>query len=618
MGEKPNLFKRVLFGTFNAINVSRKIVINLLFFGLIIIFFVSISNDNEMIIVENNSALILDISGDIVEQKKQVDPMQAFMNEALSNNDQPPEILLADILKVIDSAASDKRISSLVLKLDRMGSAGLTKVNIIAQAIDKFKESGKPVTAIGENFTQDQYYLASYADDIWLDPNGWLVLDGYGRYQLYYKSAIEKLAITPHVFRVGTYKSAVEPYMRDDMSEQARESNQLWLNDLWSKYKVDVAEQRGFQVSNFDETADALVAKLEAVNGDLAKYALDNGWVDSLKTRNQVELALNEMLGVDDGDDTYESVHFRDYLSLLNLEFPINHTFSDNVAVVVAKGTILNGSQDPGIIGGDSTARLLRDAREDDSIKAVVLRVDSPGGSAFASEIIRQEVELLKQAGKPVVASMGTYAASGGYWISASADKIYAAPTTITGSIGIYGLMMTFENALSKLGVYTDGVGTTEFAGFTPTRPISNGIAQIIQMNVNKGYQDFITLVADNRNMTTTEVDSIAQGRVWSGAKAKELGLVDELGGLEDAIVAAAELADMEDYGTVLIEKQLSPTDLFLKNVFGQASAFLPESVFELSPIEKAMTELKGELESLTHLNDPKNIYTLCMSCDVQ
>ncbi len=618
MGEKPNLFKRVLFGMFNAINVSRKIVINLLFFGLIIIFFVSISNDNEMILVENNSALILDISGDIVEQKKQVDPMQAFMNEALSNNDQPPEILLADILKVIDSAASDKRISSLVLKLDRMGSAGLTKVNIIAQAIDKFKESGKPVTAIGENFTQDQYYLASYADDIWLDPNGWLVLDGYGRYQLYYKSAIEKLAITPHVFRVGTYKSAVEPYMRDDMSDQAKESNQLWLNDLWSKYKVDVAEQRGFQVSNFDETADALVAKLEAVNGDLAKYALDNGWVDSLKTRNQVELALNEMLGVDDGDDTYESVHFRDYLSLLNLEFPIHHTFSDNVAVVVAKGTILNGSQDPGIIGGDSTARLLRDAREDDSIKAVVLRVDSPGGSAFASEIIRQEVELLKQAGKPVVASMGTYAASGGYWISASADKIYAAPTTITGSIGIYGLMMTFENALSKLGVYTDGVGTTEFAGFTPTRPISNGIAQIIQMNVNKGYQDFITLVADNRNMTTTEVDSIAQGRVWSGAKAKELGLVDELGGLEDAIVAAAELADMEDYGTVLIEKQLSPTDLFLKNVFGQASAFLPESVFELSPIEKAMAELKGELESLTYLNDPKNIYTLCMSCDVQ
>ena len=617
MGEKPNLFTRVLSSTFNAINISRKIILNLLFFGLIIIFFVSVTNDSELVVVENNSALILDITGDIVEQRHQIDPMDTFVNEALGNDEQHPEVLLADILSVIDSAASDNKISSLILKLDRMGSSGLTKVNIIAQALEKFKESGKAITAIGENFTQDQYYLASYADEIWLDPNGWLILDGYGRYQLYYKSAIEKLAITPHVFRVGTYKSAVEPYMRDDMSEQAKESNKLWLNDLWSKYKADVADQRGFAITNFDENSEALITKLEDVDGDLAMYALDNGWVDSLKTRHQVKLALNEMLGVEDGDDNYRSVNFREYLSTLALDFPIQPNFSDNVAVIVAKGTILNGTQKAGIIGGDSTARLLRDAREDDSVKAVVLRVDSPGGSAFASEIIRQEVELLKQAGKPVVASMGTYAASGGYWISASADKIYAAPTTITGSIGIYGLMMTFENALSKLGIYTDGVGTTEFAGFSPTRPISDGVAKIIQMNVNKGYQDFITLVADNRNMSKQEVDSIAQGRVWSGAKAKELGLVDELGSLEDAIIAAADLAEIEDYGTILIEKELSPTDLFLKNVFGQASAFLPESTFALSPIEKAMAKLKGELESLTYLNDPKNIYTLCMSCDI-
>ncbi|WP_426370142.1 signal peptide peptidase SppA [Pseudocolwellia sp. HL-MZ7] len=617
MEEKPNLFKRVLYALFNAINISRKIILNLLFFSLIIIFFVSVTNDNNLVIVENNSALILDITGDIVEQKHQVDPMDTFVNEALGNDEQHPEVLLADILSAIDSAASDSRINSLILKLDRMGSSGLTKVNIIAQALEKFKDSGKTITAVGENFTQDQYYLASFADEIWLDPNGWLILDGYGRYQLYYKSAIEKLSITPHVFRVGTYKSAVEPYMRDDMSEQAKESNKLWLNDLWSKYKADVADQRGFAVTNFDENSETLITKLEAVGGDLGQYALDNGWVDSLKTRNQVKLALNEMLGVEDGDDNFRSVNFREYLSTLTLDFPIQHAFTDNVAVVVAKGTILNGTQKTGIIGGDSTARLLRDAREDDSVKAVVLRVDSPGGSAFASEIIRQEVELLKQSGKPVVASMGTYAASGGYWISASADKIYASPTTITGSIGIYGLMMTFENALSKLGVYTDGVGTTEFAGFSPTRPISDGVAQIIQMNVNKGYQDFITLVADNRNMTKQEVDSIAQGRVWSGAKAKELGLVDELGSLEDAIIAAADLAEIEDYGTILIEKELSPTDLLLKNVFGQASAFLPESTFALSPIEKAMAKLKGELESLTYLNDPKNIYILCMSCDI-
>jgi len=212
---------------------------------------------------------------------------------------------------------------------------------------------------------------------------------------------------------------------------------------------------------------------------------------------------------------------------------------------------------------------------------------------------------------------MGTYAASGGYWISASANKIYAAPTTITGSIGIYGLMMTFENALGKLGIHADGVGTTELAGFSPTRPLSDGIAQIIQMNVNKGYQDFISLVAENRNMSTTDVDAIAQGRVWSGKKAKELGLVDELGGLDEAITEAATLASLDEYDTLLIEKELSPTDLFLKNLLGQTSSFIPKTFVTVSPIEKAMMKLKAELSHLSQLNDPKGIYTLCMNCEI-
>lgn len=617
MGEKPNLFKRVIFSIFHVINISRKVFINLLFFGLIIIFIVSLSNDNHKVIIKDNSALVLNLHGDIVEQKHQLDPMDAFMNEALGNNDQKPEILISDILKVIESAASDDRISTLILDSDKLDNAGLTKISIIGKALEKFKESGKPIIAIGENFTQDRYYLASFADEIWLDPNGWLVLDGYGRYQMYYKSAIEKLSITPYVFRVGTYKSAVEPYMRDNMSDQAKEANKLWLNDMWTHYKTDVAQQRGFNINNFDESADSLISKLEAVNGDLAQYALQNHWVDQLKTRNEVETSLNSILGVSDKDDHYESVNFQDYLMSMPLPFPKHLTDTDKVAIIVAKGTILNGDQKAGTIGGDSTAKLLRKARENDKVKAVVLRVDSPGGSAFASEIIRQEVELLKASGKPVVASMGTYAASGGYWISAPADKIYAAPTTITGSIGIYGLMMTFENALSKLGVYTDGVGTTDFAGFSPTRPLSDGVAQIIQMNVNKGYQDFISLVAKSRNMTLEQVDEIAQGRVWSGAKAKELGLVDELGSLDDAISEAAILANLGEYDTLLIEKELSPADVFLRNVFGEASAMLPDAMISLSPIEKAMAKLKTELESLAYLNDPKNIYTLCLSCTI-
>ncbi len=617
MDNKQNIFKRIFFKSFRILNFSRKLILNVLFFGILIIFLTSLSNDQNQIVIEDNTVLILNIRGDVVEQKTHIAPIDAFINQALSEQEENPEILLNDIIQVIESAATNNNISLLVLKLDNMNRSGLTKMSIISDALNAFKESGKQIIAVGDNFTQDQYYLASHADEIWLDPNGWLILDGYGRYQLYYKSALDKLAISQHIFRVGTYKSAVEPYMRDDMSEAAKEANKLWLNDLWLQYKTDVAEQRGFKITNFDESADKLVEKLKSVHGDVSQYALNNNWVDQLKTRQEMEQAINVKLNITDKDQTFKSINFNHYLSTITSSYSIEQSTSDAVAVIVAKGTILNGNQKAGSIGGDSTAKLLKKARKNVNVKAVVLRVDSPGGSAFASEIIRREVELLKQAGKPVVASMGTYAASGGYWISASADKIYAAPTTITGSIGIFGLFMTFEKALSKLGIYTDGVGTTDIAGFSPTRPLTQGVSDIIQMNVNKGYQDFITLVAENRNMTPEQVDNIAQGRVWSGVKAKELGLVDELGGLDDAINEAAHLANMDEYNTLLIEKELSPADLFLKNIFGQVSSFLPTSVITLGPVEQAMAKLKAELNHLNLLNDPKGIYTLCASCEI-
>ena len=617
MDKKQNIFKRIFINSFRILNFSRKLILNVLFFGLLILFFTSISNDKNKIIIEDNTVLILNLRGDVVEQKTHIAPIDAFINQTLSEQEENPEVLLSDIIQVIETAAIDNNISLLVLKLDHMNRSGLTKMSIISDALTTFKESGKQIIAVGDNFTQDQYYLASHADEIWLDPNGWLILDGYGRYQLYYKSALDKLAISQHIFRVGTYKSAVEPYMRNDMSEAAKEANKLWLNDLWLQYKTDVAEQRGFEITNFDESADILVEKLKSVHGDVSQYALNNNWVDELKTRQEMEQAINDKLNIKNKDETFKSINFTHYLSTITSPYSIHQPRSDTVAVIVAKGTILNGKQKAGAIGGDSTAKLLKKARKNSNVKAVVLRVDSPGGSAFASEIIRREVELLKEAGKPVVASMGTYAASGGYWISASADKIYAAPTTITGSIGIFGLFMTFEKALGKLGIYTDGVGTTDIAGFSPTRPLSQGVSNIIQMNVNKGYQDFITLVAENRNMTTEQVDNIAQGRVWSGIKAKELGLVDELGGLDDAINAAANLANIDEYDTLLIEKELSPADLFLKSLFGEVSSFIPASVTTLGPIEQAVVKFKAELNHLNVLNDPKGIYTLCASCEI-
>lgn len=624
MNENSGFFKRTVSKLFHFLNISRKVIVNLVFFTVLFLFLSMLTTDGHIVRVPNDAALILNLYGDVVEQKRHVEPMDAFMNEAFEQSDEKPEVLLSDIIDVINTAKTDEKIKVLVLKLQDMNRAGLTKIREIAKAIEDFKASGKDVIAIGDQYTQDQYYLASYANDIWLDPKGWLILDGYGRYQLYYKSALEKLSISQHIFRVGTYKSAVEPYMRDDMSEKAKEANKVWLNDLWQQYKTDVAKQRNFGLDNFDENLDVLVKKLTLADGNVAQYSLDNHWVDKLMTRDEIEQALRDKLGTSKKENTYAKIYFNDYLDNITSPFPVVNPTTNKVAVIVAKGTILNGTQKAGTIGGDSTAKLLQRARNNSQVKAVVLRVDSPGGSAYASEIIRQEVELMKKAGKPIIASMGTYAASGGYWISAPADKIYAAPTTITGSIGIFGLLMTFENALSKLGIYTDGVGTTELAGLSLTRPLSDGMAQIIQLNINRGYKDFITLVAENRNMTPQEVDAIAQGRVWSGLKAKELGLVDELGNLDDAIDAAAKMAGLDNYDTLLIEKELTQRDKFLKNLFGQAASLLPLQVKTANStntskgaLEQIVNKLKTELSNLSQLNDPQGAYTICLACEI-
>ena len=361
--------------------------------------------------------------------------------EALDEKEDNPEVLVADLLNVIEKAKNDDRVQLLVLQLSGLKSAGLSKLQDVGSALTHFKTAGKKIIALGDSFSQDQYYLASHADDIWMNPQGFMLLDGYDRYNLYFKSALEKLSINQHIFRVGTFKSAVEPFIRDDMSEQAKQANTLWLNDLWQQYKVDVAKQRDFDVSNFDDKIEDLLNKFSKANSSFANYALENKWIDQLKTRTQMRNDLISLVGKNKKGDSYNHIGYKNYLAATSSILPEENNFKNKVAVIIAKGPILNGTQKPGTIGGDSTAKLLRQARYNDEVKAVVLRVDSPGGSAFASEIIRQEVERLKTAGKPVVASMGTYAASGGYWISASADQIIASPSTsLTINAGIVTL----------------------------------------------------------------------------------------------------------------------------------------------------------------------------------
>ena len=632
MNDNPGIIKRFFSSVWKIFNTTRLILLNIIFFILLFTFIGLLSSGEEPIKVPNNTALVLNLVGDIVEQKRNIDPFEAFLIEASDQQEENPEILFSDVLDVIAKAKKDDRVSILVLELQGLRGAGLSKLQQIAFALEDFKSSGKKIIATADQYSQDQYYLASVADDVWLNPKGFMLLEGYGRYRMYFKSALEKLAINQHIFRVGTFKSAVEPYIRDNMSDAAQEANKLWLTDLWTQYKTDVAQRRDFELNNFDENIDSLLTKLTDANGSFATYAVDNNWVDQLKSREQVRTDLIDLVGKNPKGDSFNQISYKDYVaanSLLGKSEFTQPTQPDKVAIIVAKGTILDGNQEPGTIGGDSTAKLLQKARYNSNVKAVVLRVDSPGGSAYASEIIRQEVELLKEAGKPVIASMGTYAASGGYWISAPADKIYASPATITGSIGIFGMVMTFEDSLSKLGIYTDGVGTTDIAGFGVTRALTPGMASLYQASINRGYNDFLQLVADNRDMTLEQVDNVAQGRVWSGKKAKELGLVDELGNLDDAITAAAKLAELDEFDTLLIEKEQSPSNKVIQELLGQSTQLisffnnentitsLASNTLHNGPFSQIMSFLTKEIEQMNQFNDPQGRYLFCEACSV-
>jgi len=621
MAAKGNWTKSLFIGLWTVLNFTRKLFFNLIFIvifvGLIIVI---AGQDDEQFTVNKDSALFLTLNGKLVIEKESIDPFEQFLQESLGSEPENPEVLVRDVVKVLENAQKDRRIKALVLDLHGLTGGGLDKLRTVANAIDAFKESEKPVYAIGDYFSQDQYYLAAHADTIYLNPMGGLLFEGYGRYGMYFKDMLEKLKVTTHIFRVGTYKSAVEPIMRNDMSEEAKEAEKQWLDGYWAQYKADVAAARGIDEANFDETLEGLLAKFEAAGGDFAQYALENNWVDALKTREEVRLELTELVGEDDNNHGVNLTSFNTYLKVINPPMPVIESDMDKVAIVVAKGTILDGNQKAGTIGGDSTARLLRKARLDDNVKAVVLQIDSPGGSAFASEIIRQEVLQLQQAGKPVIASMSTYAASGGYWIAASTDRIIASPSTITGSIGVFGMFMTYENSLDYLGIHSDGVGSTELAGFSAVRPLAPEFGQILQRNVENTYGNFLSLVSNARGMSVEEVDSVAQGRVWIGEDAIELGLVDQLGTIDDAIVAAAELAELETYDTFYVQRTLSAQEIFWKEFFGQAMTFVGKWQFANadSALVNEFKRVLKDFSLVNQLNDPKGTYVLCLPCDVK
>lgn len=603
-------------GIWKLITFIRLALVNLIFLATIgIIYFIYTSAESPVPSVPQESALVLNISGPIVEQSRYVNPMDSFTG-SLFGQDMPRENVLFDIVESIRHAKDDPKITGIVLALRDMPETNLTKLRYIAKALNEFKASGKPIYAAGEFYNQSQYYLASYADKIYLAPDGAVLIKGYSAYSMYYKTLLEKLDVNTHVFRVGTYKSAIEPFVRDDMSDAAKESASRWLGQLWGAYVDDVATNRQVSAKTLNPTMEEFLGLLKEQDGDLAALSLELGLVDELATRQQVRADLTEVFG-SNGEDSYNYVDYYEYQTTMKPKFDLSQ---DDIAIVVASGAIMDGSQPRGATGGDTVAALLRQARNDDKIKAVVLRVDSPGGSAFASEVIRNEIEALKEAGKPVVASMSSLAASGGYWISMGADRIVAQPTTLTGSIGIFSVITTFEKGLNKLGVYTDGVGTSPFSGVGITTGLSDGAADAFQMGIEHGYHRFIGLVSESREIPLKDMDSIAQGRVWTGQDAAKLGLVDKMGDFDDAVKLAAELAKVEDYNLYWVEEPLSPAEQFIQDFMNQvkvnlgvdASALLPAA---LQPVAAQVVQDASLLDSF---NDPKGQYAFCLNCQVQ
>ena len=538
-----SIIGRIIRAAWNAVTLSRRAVGNLLFIAFVLILVVVVFFDRETRVPEG-AALVLSPVGNIVEQASEQLLMDRFYGRLTKE-----ETLLNDIIDALDYAAEDDSIQALVLDLRRMESVGVSKLHDLGAALTRFRGSGKEIIAAGEYFNQQQYYLAAHADRVYLHPMGQIWLSGYGVYRMYFKAALEKLLVQFHVFRVGTYKSALEPFIRNDMSGDAKRANTAWLNTLWDAYKSDIAALRGIEANSIDAQINTLDTLLANEGGDSAQLALALGLVDALKTRDEVRSELIEMVGHDDKSKSFKQIGFYEYLRHIRPEIRQTEPGLGQVGVIVARGLIMDGRQPSGRIGSDNMMKLLQRVRNDNKIKAVVLRVNSGGGSALASEIIRRELELTCLSGKPVVVSMSSVAASGGYWMSLAADEIWASPTTITGSIGIYAALPTFEKSLDALGVHTDGIGTTKLSGaFNLTRPLNPQLADMLQRSIENGYQQFIQRVSEDRNMDPQAVEKIAEGRVWIGKTAHELGLVDYLGDLKDAIGSAAEMAQLDDF----------------------------------------------------------------------
>ena len=600
--------------TWRLLNFVREMVLNLFFIFLVLVgvgiwMQVSSSDTKE---TAGRGALLLDISGVIVDKPDSSQRFSKLSRQLLgASSDRLQENSLFDIVNTIRQAKDDRNITGIVMDLKDFAGGDQPSMQYIGKALKEFRDSGKPVYAVGENYSQGQYYLASFANKIWLSPQGVVDLHGFATNGLYYKSLLDKLKVSTHVFRVGTYKSAVEPFIRDDMSPAAREADSRWIGELWQNYLNTVAANRQIPAQQVFPGAQGLLEGLTKTGGDTAKYALENKLVDALASSAEIEKTLTKEFGWSKTDKNYRAISYYDYA----LKTPADT--GDSIGVVFANGAIMDGEETQGNVGGDTTAAQIRDARLDPKVKAIVLRVNSPGGSVTASEVIRAELAAARAAGKPVVVSMGGMAASGGYWISTPANYIVANPSTLTGSIGIFGVITTVENSLDSIGVHTDGVSTSPLADVSITRALPPEAQQMMQLSIENGYKRFITLVADARHSTPEQIDKIAQGHVWTGQDAKANGLVDSLGDFDDAVAKAAELAKVKQWHLEYYVDEPTFFDKVMDNMSGSVRAMLPDTFQAMlpAPLASVASTVKSESDKLAAFNDPQNRYAFCLTC---
>lgn len=594
------------------LNFIRNLVFNLVFLFLAVLIIVSLPGSST-VTVPDEATLVVSPGGELVDAATPV-----ALLEHLTGSAGIGETVLPDLLNIIDHARENDRIRSLELRLDDFQGGGFSKLRELAEALQRFRDSGKQVIATASQFDQARYYVASVADEIILDPMGAVELQGFYSYQPYLRDALDSLGVNIHIFRVGDFKSAVEPFRENAMSADARADTSRWLERLWDLYLTEVAQHRGLDIDTLQTYVNNPAEQMALFDGDSATLALETGLVDRLADHVEKRRYLQARLGSPDADG-HTRIDARDYGRMLRQREQITPA-TPAVGVITARGTILDGEQQSGVIGADTLAASIRHAREDEQIRALVLRIDTGGGSATASEKIRRELMAFRDSGKPVVVSMSSVTASGGYWIASAADSILASPATLTGSIGIYTLRPTFDRVLDNLGINVDGVGTTPLSdAYVPGRPLPEAAAATIQLVLERGYRQFIDVVAQGRDMSTAEVEAVAQGQVWTGAEAQTAGLVDRLGDLPDAIATAAQLAGLDDYHTRHIEETLTPFQQFIRNMTIQALTPVFDGVRHHLPWSSSLwhsvSRVQQELDRLVNMNDPRGLYLHCLEC---